>query len=182
MLGNIYPTMQALHPRKQQFIFLEIYTNMNNITTQQVCVLLFTQHCIHWKTGAYYYISAFQWQLTNKWIRRASQSSRNWTIDFSSCTCRTRILSQISLRLCTKVVFLRAAIFGRKLYQPCKYSIGYVWTFTYIGQGTVLQKQLVNAETNKTAAIIVKNCIVSTTLWSHPPDGSLLEFPTVSII
>jgi len=34
MLGNIHPTMPALHPRKQQFIFLEIYRNIDNITTQ----------------------------------------------------------------------------------------------------------------------------------------------------
>jgi hypothetical protein len=34
MLGNIHPTMQALDPRKQQFILLEIHRNINNITAQ----------------------------------------------------------------------------------------------------------------------------------------------------
>jgi len=118
-----------------------------------------------WKTGVYNKIFAFQWQLTSKWIRRASQSFQNWTTDFSSCTCWIRILSPMSLWLCRKVISLRAAKFGRKLYGPCKYSTGYVWSITYIGQGMVLQKKLVNAETNKTAAIIVK-VIVYSTLWS----------------
>jgi hypothetical protein len=37
----------------------------------------------------------------------------------------------------------------------------YVWSITYIGQGMVLQKKLVNAETNKCAAIIVKIVVSS---------------------
>jgi len=118
-----------------------------------------------WKTRVHNKIFAFQWQLTSKRIRRASQSFQNRTTDFSSCTCWIRILSHMSLWLCRKVISLRAAKLGRKLYGPCKYSTGYVWSITYIGQGMVLQKKLVNAETNKTAAIIVE-IVVPSTLWS----------------
>jgi hypothetical protein len=119
-----------------------------------------------WKTGVHNKIFAFQWQLTSKWIRRASQSFQNWTTDFSSCTCWIRILSHMSLWLCRKVMSLRVAKFGRKLHGPRKYSTGYVWSITYNGQGMVLQKKLVNAERNNTWEIIAK-IVVSSTLWSR---------------
>jgi hypothetical protein len=46
---------------------------------------------------------------------------------------------------------------GIKTYELCESSSGYVWSFlVYTGKGMELANQFVSAETNKTAAIVVK--------------------------
>jgi hypothetical protein len=67
-----------------------------------------------------------------------------------------------------------AAKFGIKTYELCKSSSGCVWSFlAYAGKGMELTNQFVAAETNKTAAIIVKT-LENLLGRGHSADGQLL--------
>jgi hypothetical protein len=52
---------------------------------------------------------------------------------------------------------LKAAKFGIMTCELCESSSGYIWSLlVYTGKGMELANQFVSAETNKTAAIVVK--------------------------